>query len=397
MNESEIRQRLLKAVGETSYPPGLATRIEAHLREAPPEQRQRVPRFVALVAAVLAIAIVATFFFISANRPRQSVLVNPGPTASPSPTPPIATSPTPPPAPVAAGLWPRATNLAYDSTRGQVLLFGGASASVANDTWTWDGSSWTQRTSAANPSARQGAAIADDPDRHVVLLFGGDTSGNYLGDTWLWDGSTWRQAQPAHSPSPRTGAAITYDPVHHVAILFGGSAGFVLGDTWLWDGNDWTQKTPATSPPPRQDARFAFDIARGNAVLFGGFDGMNDTWTWDGTNWTQQHPANTPPGFKEATPVPQQMVYDVARQVIVFVGPTQHAADMASNTMDTWTWNGTTWTRLTPAPAPPIRDGFGLAYDASHSMTVFAGGFPFGGADATSTWGWNGVDWSQLG
>lgn len=39
--------------------------------------------------------------------------------------------------------------LAYDSTRGRVVLFGGADASkVRGDTWEWDGNSWSQVSSA---------------------------------------------------------------------------------------------------------------------------------------------------------------------------------------------------------------------------------------------------------
>jgi hypothetical protein len=296
---------------------------------------------------------------------------------------------------VAASPWPRATNLAYDSTRGQVALFGGMPSFVTNDTWTWDGSQWTLRPSAANPSARQGAALADDPDHHVVVLFGGGDFSNPLADTWLWNGSTWTQATPPHSPTPRTQAAMAYDPIRHRMVLFGGYRGG--NETWTWDGVDWTQKTPATSPPGRQYGRLAFDVARGNIVLFGGFDGLNDTWTWDGTTWTKRNPANTPPGLRQATAFPLQMVYDAERKVIVLVDPTQHSAETKDNTMDTWTWDGTTWTRLAPATSPPARDGFGLAYDALHSVTVFAGGFPFDSADDKATWGWDGANWMRIG
>jgi hypothetical protein len=313
-------------------------------------------------------------------------------TSTPPATPAPAATPS---SPAPAGLWPRATDIVYDSTRGQVVLFGGFAATVTSDTWTWDGRRWTLRTSAANPSARQGAALADDVDHHVVVLFGGDDSSSRLGDTWLWNGSGWTQAMPAHSPPARTQASMAYDSVHHVTVLFGGYG--VGNDTWTWDGVDWTQKSPATSPPSRQSGRLAFDTAHGNLVLFGGFDGLNDTWTWDGTTWTQQHPANTPPGQREATPVPAQMVYDAARKAILFVDPTQHSAATADDTMDTWTWDGATWTRMAPAASPPIRDGYGLAYDASRAVTVFAGGWPYGNADATSTWGWDGVNWSAIG
>lgn len=244
-------------------------------------------------------------------------------------------------------------------------------------------------------STREGAAIADDPHDHVVLMFGGDRTGDYWGDTWLWNGA-WHQVCPAHSPSPRTGAAVTYDPVRHLILLFGGFDGAQLNDTWLWDGTDWIKQSPVASPPARQYARLAFDPARSNAVLFGGYGALSDTWTWDGSAWTQRHPARTPLGVDDRTPFPEPMVYDAARKVILFVAPVQHVASTGADTMDTWTWNGASWTKLAPAASPPLRDGFGLAYDAGRSLVVLAGGFPIGSADPTTTWGWNGVTWSQL-
>jgi hypothetical protein len=82
--------------------------------------------------------------------------------------------------------------------------------------------------------------------------------------------------------------------------------------------------------------------------------------------------------------------------VIVFVDAVQHSALTADDSMDTWTWNGSTWTRLAPTASPPPRDGYGLTYDAGRSLVVLAGGFPFNSADPTTTWAWNGVTWSEL-
>ena len=48
----------------------------------------------------------------------------------------------PPPAPT-----PRfEMGMAYDAASGQVVLFGGGGHAWLGDTWTWDGTDWTQRT-----------------------------------------------------------------------------------------------------------------------------------------------------------------------------------------------------------------------------------------------------------
>jgi hypothetical protein len=67
-----------------------------------------------------------------------------------------------------------------------VVLFGGADADgPVGDTWQWDGSTWTQRFPASNPTARGGHRLAYDAARAVTVLFGGyDDLRGYLGDTW---------------------------------------------------------------------------------------------------------------------------------------------------------------------------------------------------------------------
>jgi hypothetical protein len=43
-----------------------------------------------------------------------------------------------------------------------------------------------------------------------------------LGDTWTWDGSTWTQQHPVPSPSARTDASMAYDAATGTVVLFGG-------------------------------------------------------------------------------------------------------------------------------------------------------------------------------
>jgi hypothetical protein len=359
-------------------------------------------RYAGIVAGAILLA--ACGRAVGGSAPSTATLT-PSPTLSPSPTPsptvsPSANipraSPTSSTSPASAGPWPRYTNLVYDSTTDQVLLFGGSASGVGTngDTWIWEGTSWHEAHPTATPPNRDGGALADDPAHHVVVLFGG---GNH-DDTWLWDGRTWNQALPAHSPSVRTAAAMTYDAVHHVVVLFGGQGGGggTLGDTWTWDGTDWAERTPASSPPARAYARLAFDAARGVTLLFGGdIFRFDDTWSWDGTSWTRLHPAHTPPAWDSATRFPQPMVYDGLRKVVMFVGPQWHTSVSTNNTMETWTWNGTDWTHQTPATSPPVRDGAGLAFDAHRGVTILAGGASMGNGDATSTWSWDGVNWTM--
>jgi pimeloyl-ACP methyl ester carboxylesterase len=78
--------------------------------------------------------------------------------------------------------------VAYEAARDQVVFFGGYLAPGSHDdTWVWDGSTWAQRLPPASPPARQGHAMAYDPVRAQVVLFGGGANGGPTsGDTWVW-------------------------------------------------------------------------------------------------------------------------------------------------------------------------------------------------------------------
>src|SRR5262245_49649443 len=60
---------------------------------------------------------------------------------------------------------------------------------------------WTSRSPIGSPSGRL-TAIAYDSARDRCVLFGGktDTGCAVCNDTWEWDGSTWTQRSPAMSP-----------------------------------------------------------------------------------------------------------------------------------------------------------------------------------------------------
>ncbi len=134
--------------------------------------------------------------------------------------------------------------------------------------------------------------MAYDAATGTAVLFGGTANGRRsLADTWTWDGTTWTQQHPATSPPARTGAAMAYDAATGTVVLFGGygSGSTYFDGTWTWDGTTWTKQAPAVHPTARGDASMAYDAATCTVVLFGGVDlaGGGDlpvmlggTWTW---------------------------------------------------------------------------------------------------------------------
>ena len=197
--------------------------------------------------------------------------------------------------------------LAHDSARNNTVLFGGRSNSAAlGDTWIWNGTTWAQPALANPPSPRQSHALAFDQSRGRVVLFGGTTDVNANGNnqTWEFDGSAWSQITTANAPTGRWGHAMFYDPTSQRVVLFGGrtSAG-ASNETWIFDGASWTQPSLSVSPPARYEMASCFDSSRQRGVICGGWDGssnMDDVWAYLGFNWYKLHTSTRPAGRRQA-------------------------------------------------------------------------------------------------
>ena len=127
--------------------------------------------------------------------------------------------------------------MTYDENRHRVVLFGGPGPS--NETWEWDGRTWTQ-LQAGNVPGRFNPVMTYDAAREYVLRFGGWTGKDRAGDTWKLGSKGWLLLNVA-GPTARNHSAIAYDRLRQRAVLFGGHDGeSVFGDTWEWDGAAWT-------------------------------------------------------------------------------------------------------------------------------------------------------------
>lgn len=131
--------------------------------------------------------------------------------------------------------------MAYDSARERVVLFGGRSGILNfNDTWEWDGTAWTLRSESGGPHGpplSRHHAMTYDSKRQRVVLFGGILGvypyNYYLEDTWEWDGKTWSQRATNGPPAPRAWTGLAYDTARERVVLFGGgNPDICWGDTW---------------------------------------------------------------------------------------------------------------------------------------------------------------------
>ncbi len=315
----------------------------------------------------------------------------------------------------------RAANVVtYDGATDQVVAFGGLETGFTplNDTWTWDGTAWTQVADAADagcttactdsPPERAASSMAYDPASGQLVLFGGDANGGFANnnDTWVWNGTTWTQVADSGdpgcttactaSPAARSGAALAYDPAIGKLVLFGGLG--VFNDTWTWDGASWSQVADSgdpgctnactDSPPVSVASSMAYDEPSHQLILFGGGDyNSNATWNFDGTTWTQLN-TGSDAGCTDscsASPMARSgagLEYNPALgQLVLFGGLAGVGFD---NLNDTWTWDGTTWTQVdddtdpgctTACVGSPIgRSAISLTYDETNRQSVIFGG-----------------------
>src|SRR5437762_11434056 len=107
---------------------------------------------------------------------------------------------------------------------------------------------WVRLSPATSPPARSYLAMTYDPASGKIVMFGGYDGTGYLNDTWTFDGTTWSQVATPISPPRRAAAQIAYDASTQKVVLFGGYDGTrYLGDTWIWNGKTlrWSRAQPA--------------------------------------------------------------------------------------------------------------------------------------------------------
>jgi len=246
----------------------------------------------------------------------------------------------------------------FDRNRGELVVFGGAPDDFER-MQVFDGR-WHQRQPAVVPSRRNGATFAWSAVDGALLLHGGtDPVGVPCTDTWTWDGSTWLQ-RTAVAPPPRSFGSLAADPGGGV-MLYGGFDGTVRADHWLWNGSSWQQVAATGAPGAVAAALAAFDETRRRTVLLGNFAGVVQTWEWNGTSWTladtSTHPA---PGSNN------RMAYDPGRGQVLTVQPGIRAWTGSG-------WQVVPFLGTVPSPQALVEDtrrGGLLALDAAAPMRV---------------------------
>ena len=185
--------------------------------------------------------------------------------------------------------------MVFEPRRERFVLFGGGrmlhqdgggwALAPLGDTWEWGDGAWElvageDPSGEAAPVPRLGHAVALDPVRGTLILFGGFDGARRLDDSWEWDGRAraWRRLEvPGAIPPARDGHVMVTDPHRRKVFLMGGCAdgpcGDPLTDLWAWDGEAgrWSEHVASTEgPSARIGQGVSFDPVYQRLMVFGG-------------------------------------------------------------------------------------------------------------------------------
>jgi hypothetical protein len=342
--------------------------------------------------------------------------------------------------------------MVYNTTWNNVFYTGGVCATAlgVEETMEWDGTNWVETGTLVATGRIYGAAVAYDPDRDFIVMFGGTTTANTTRSfTFVLTNLIWiNVTNSTVDPTPRSLYTFVSDPVSQSIWMFGGiDDNQTYLDFWRYRNGLWeeyfTGGEPANCIYPNaawdtdrnkmvlicnDSLTYEFDSASNwknvvgskeipilaryrsivydqtlkKTVIFGGWaDNYNDqTFTWDGTNWTRVKKDPPPPRALAA------MWYDpTLKKTVMYGGIGRMTSDgRLVRFEDMWTFDGTGWTELKPAGGTPgMRYGAQVAVDPRTNKVVLFGGLRVdvnGTAQtqvyADDTWEWDGTKWTKL-
>lgn len=271
---------------------------------------------------------------------------------------------------------PRYPAIVYDDSNSRVILFGGAAGSTPQyGTWAWDGTTWTQIPTLHEPAPRAFHCMAAQPGdtNQKVLLYGGwdGSASPELSDTWTFDGTEWTQ-HAVVGPPGLYGGGMVYHAAIGRFVHFGGGGPLpqqtYQDETYEWDGSNWSAVF-APGPSARLYPLMAYDPIRQQAVLFGGLSppgltNLADTWVYDHTGWTQRNVPGPPGVYRGA------MAFDPSRGTVVLHGG---FLDNGPASTETWEWDGLQWTQVAQINTIGRTDR-SMTYDAANAQLIFCGG-----------------------
>lgn len=268
--------------------------------------------------------------------------------------------------------------MVYDPDVQALLLFGGRNATAFfNDTWEFTASGWHQILTTSAPSPRYDYGMAFDAALGQVVLYGGGIGNNPAGtftnfvfytDTWTFQGTAWTNVTSSVGPGP-VGRLIrdqmAYDARDGYLLVTGGYSyvpygtetpcGYITfnatwGQTWKLEGTGWSEVLGATYSPPDGQGVIWYDPQANETLYYEGTwlgpadqcdVGGNVVWSYAAGNWTLVTEGNV------SAPAPRQQTVFVDdlgdNEQIVFGGEMASSGSESYGVYlaDTWTYQPT--------------------------------------------------------
>lgn len=225
-----------------------------------------------------------------------------------------------------------------------------------------------------------------------IYMFGGNggfPDTRYLNDLWSYSAATglWTLLAPTGLTWPQLGrgnGALSCGDGK--CVVFAGTSGTkALNETWYFaeptgtnNAVSWSQvscRKPAACPSPRHLPLMAFDPTRHYHVSFGGDNdvgpgGLGDTWTFNGTSWTRRLSSSAVPvrSFGSAVFVPSHVSNGnsiTVDKVVIFGGDPYPNAPYPDPLCDLWAWNGSDWDAIAAPDPKPCLVGATMGWDKS--------------------------------
>jgi N-acetylneuraminic acid mutarotase len=270
--------------------------------------------------------------------------------------------------------------MAYVASQQRFYTFGGNGGQAMAETWSFNpaDTKWTKLAANNEPAPRYCNCVAALPEQNQLMLIGGrDDNGPLANGAWTLDLTTnaWT-AVTGTLPGGVIGCMATYmENIKRVVVFGGGDALGVSSLTWAYDpvARTFAKLDPQTSPPARMDGMAAYDPGDGGRMLmFAGEFGINattsDLWAFNGTEWSKLTPAGATPSKRRVG----AHAFDAKRRTWFLFGGTIDSSDLK----DVWTFDAatTTWTQLPDDTAPKARGFTSAGYDpTSDTYFVFGG------------------------
>ncbi|HEY8756010.1 MAG TPA: hypothetical protein VIN65_06640 [Candidatus Dormibacteraeota bacterium] len=311
--------------------------------------------------------------------------------------------------------------IAYDSSEGVTVMYGGTDGAgrQLSDTWTWNGSAWT--TAAKGPGPLVDVRMVDDPAVSGVLLVGmpapklsGGSGGGVVG--CISSGSGTGTASPGSVSNGGTpagtnaGSALATPPVGGPIVTAAPTAipaqptcppvaVAPAEQTWLFTSQGWSHAAAGSTTTPASGAQLTFDpTTRQVVAVSGSYFNCGPPLESASNGAARACPmlgASTKPGAAIVSPAPCDAI----------------GGCFGNGSIATWTWAGGRWTKQTTATLPA--GGITLLFNdptTGHAtlMTQSATGCPANAlcpapatqipatVPLTSTWSWTGSGWRQV-